>query len=124
VKPPLARVQSLLYFFVAMSRSESSSHQGSLVWREHLDVRYVTVTGEVDLSNTEALERALASQRLHIDMSRVTFIDTTALRVLINARMGATEFDVIASRTVLRLLEIAAVTDLLNAVEHYEPERA
>lgn len=94
------------------------------MWREHLDVRYVTVTGEVDLSNTEALERALASQRLHIDMSRVTFIDTTALRVLINARMGATEFDVIASRTVLRLLEIAAVTDLLNAVEHYESERA
>lgn len=89
--------------------------------REHLDVRYVTVSGEVDLSNVHTLEAALASQQPHVDMSDVSFFDSAGLRVLIQARMDATEFDLIASRPVRRLMEIANVVNLLNTSQEPDP---
>jgi anti-anti-sigma factor len=92
----------------------------TVAWWDHLDVRYVTVSGEVDLSNVGALESALGSRRLHIDMSDVIFIDSTAVRVLVHARMGATEFELVASRQVRRIMEIAALVELLNVTDQLD----
>jgi anti-anti-sigma factor len=105
-----------------MSRSEEHSTLASIVWHESQGVRYVTVIGEVDLSNAPALDRALDANRLFVDMSGVRFIDSTGIRTLIMARMSAGEFDLVASRVVRKVLDLAAVTDMLNVATEDEPE--
>jgi anti-sigma B factor antagonist len=56
------------------------------------DAVVVTLAGELDLYNAEELRQALfaecerAPARLVVDLSRVVFIDSTALGVLVEAR--------------------------------------
>lgn len=60
--------------------------------RERDGAIVVELTGELDLYNAHAVRQALLEQagrepeRLVIDLSRVTFIDSTGLGVLIEAR--------------------------------------
>jgi anti-anti-sigma regulatory factor len=68
-----------------------------------------------------ALERALHGPQLHVDLSEVTFVDTTVVRTLIQARMAASEFELVVSPALRKLLDLAAVTDLLNVVGEPDP---
>lgn len=89
---------------------------------ESLDDRLV-VTGEVDAHTADALAEHLAelptAGEVRIDMSGVTFIDSSGLRVLIDAHQRAGEQDttitlVEPSAAVTRLLEISGLVDHLN----------
>ena len=85
----------------------------------------VAVRGEIDLLTTVRLNRELESvadaapEWLRIDLSQVTFMDTTGVAVLLKARRRALEtgcrFTVkAASPTIQRLLEITGLTALLS----------
>jgi len=81
----------------------------------------VRVEGELDLATSGALEEALDAAnggRLVIDLGGCTFVDSSAVRVLVSAARSAEE----SGRTVslvardpgiLRVLEIAAVDTML-----------
>lgn len=86
-------------------------------------VAVVTVEGEIDLGNAEEFETALRSpdcesaERIVIDLTRVPFMDSSGLRVLLMAATEA-EHDLAVvlpqESPVLRLLELAEVTDRLE----------
>ena len=88
-------------------------------WRCH-----VTASGELDLNSAPVLRQALEDavdrgrNRLSIDAAGVTFIDSSALMVLLTARNdlvagGGTLHLTDASPPVRRILEIAMLTDLV-----------
>ena len=105
-----------------MSRSEHHSNSAAIVWHEAAGVRYVTVSGEVDVSNANALDRALDAPILNVDMLGVSFFDSAALMTLIRARMGAVEFQMTANRTVRRVLDLANVAGQMNLSPEAEPD--
>ena len=88
-------------------------------WRCH-----VTVSGELDLNSAPVLREVLEDavgrgrNRVSIDAAGVTFIDSSALMVLLTARNdliagGGTLHLTDASPPVTRILEIAMLTDLV-----------
>ena len=90
------------------------------------DMVTLTVRGEIDLSTSTRLNRELDATldlqpplvRLRIDLSEVTFMDTTGVALLLKARRRALElgarFSVSSSSPALtRLFEIAGLTALL-----------
>jgi anti-sigma B factor antagonist len=84
----------------------------------------LTVRGEVDMDTADELERAIQGidGPLVIDLSRVAFMDSTGLRVLLTASVarGRALSVVLRSESpVLRLLELAQVAD---RVPHFETE--
>lgn len=87
----------------------------------------VTLSGDFDLSNSDRLHEALHSEldghprHLVLDVTGVTFMDSTALGVILGARNQAVERDrslalVGASDAVVRLLHI---TQIDRVVPHY-----
>lgn len=85
----------------------------------------LTVRGDVDVDTAprleNAVEDALRRGRRHVavDMSSVSFMDSTALRALLRAREGALADGgslrvTRASRAVWLLLELTDLTDLLD----------
>ena len=84
----------------------------------------VTVIGELDLGTAPRLRDALRSipddvQAVDVDLSQVTFIDSTALGVLLAAykrfQVLGTELGVSASsRVVSKVLEISGLSSLLG----------
>jgi anti-anti-sigma factor len=81
----------------------------------------VHVDGELDLATVPELERMLAGldlgERLVIDLSPCTFLDSSAIRVLINAikdadERGGTVTLVAPDPGVARVLEIASVDSM------------
>jgi hypothetical protein len=83
-----------------MSRSEHLSSKASIFWHARSGVRFVTVIGIVDVSNTEALATALHAPKLNIDMSRLESIDNEGLTTLLLARLCATKVRLRLSRNV------------------------
>jgi anti-anti-sigma factor len=84
----------------------------------------LVVRGEVDMDTADQLERTIEKIEgpLVIDLSRVPFMDSTGLRVLLTAtvdRGGALSVVLRSESAVLRLLELAQVAD---RVHHYETE--
>jgi anti-anti-sigma factor len=87
----------------------------------------IIVAGDVDLAAHQAFEAEVeqawdGSSRLVIDLSQVTFLDSMGLRVLVQTRQRATESGsdfVLAgpSTPVLRVLELAGVTQVFTLVE-------
>jgi anti-sigma B factor antagonist len=84
------------------------------------------LAGEIDLSNSQRLADQLATiagagaADLEIDMSLVTFCDSTGLKVLLNAQQrfdeaGGTLRIIGASDQVTRLLQITGTADTLGA---------
>lgn len=80
----------------------------------------VTMTGDFDLSNSDRLHDVLhaelegVARHLVLDVTGVTFMDSTALGVILGARNQAVEKErslslVGASDTVLRLLRITQI---------------
>lgn len=89
--------------------------------REHGSV--LAVAGEVDLLTAGDFERALAdaqrrSQHLLVDIRGVTFMDSTGLRALLEARQRAADggspffLQVEPDGAVARLLDLAGVAEL------------
>lgn len=82
------------------------------------------VRGEVDMDTADQLERAVegAGGPLVVDLSRVPFMDSTGLRVVLTAtvaRGGELAFVLRSESPVLRLIELAQVEDRLS---HFETE--
>jgi anti-anti-sigma factor len=87
----------------------------------------VRATGEIDLSNVDLLRRQLGTAReqattVLLDLSGVTFIDSTGLHLLLEASHSSVASDwgfyvVRPSRVVQRLIEVSGTADLLTIVD-------
>ena len=85
---------------------------------------YVTVAGEIDLANHGELERTLqqlGADRRHVelDLRGVTFIDSSGLRILVEAHRARIDADASLtlrspSAAVQRLLEISGLSSHLD----------
>ncbi|MBT8202350.1 MAG: STAS domain-containing protein [Acidimicrobiia bacterium] len=97
---------------------------------EKADWTIVTVVGEIDLASAPNLESTLADRigsgvKLIVDLDRVTFIDSTGLRVLISSHRevenhGGSFAVVPGSGPVARLLDLTGVDQQMpihNSVE-------
>jgi len=75
------------------------------------------VRGELDLSTVPALEtwlNQLDGQLTEVDLSGVTFFDSTALRTFLSARQRNQHLHVVnPSKAVLKVLEITGTVDYL-----------
>ena len=79
--------------------------------------RFVTVSGEVDLSVADTLTEALSGQRVLVDMTGVTFIDSTGTSCLLVALQASETLILRRSAPVDKLLELAGVSHLFPAPE-------
>jgi len=92
------------------------------------DVAILSVAGEVDLATVGGLRQAVSDllaqrpARLVLDLSEVSFIDSTGLGVLIGARKRAiragVSLGVVCSNT--RILRIFAITGLRQALDVHD----
>jgi anti-anti-sigma factor len=91
------------------------------------DARVVRATGEIDLSTVAALRRELDAAReeaatVLLDLSGVTFIDSSGLHLLLEASHSSAISDrgffvVRPSEVVQRLIEVSGTADLLTMVD-------
>jgi anti-sigma B factor antagonist len=91
------------------------------------DGRLIRAVGEVDLSTAAALRRELKAASMEadtvlLDLSDVTFIDSTGLHLLLEAshRSALTDcafFVVRPSEAVRRLIELSGTAELLRLVD-------
>jgi anti-anti-sigma factor len=76
-----------------------------------------TIRGECDLQSTTEIETWLATfdgQPLEVDLSGVTFFDSTAIRAFLNVRRRNRHMRVVnPSTAVLKVLEITGTVDYL-----------
>ena len=76
-----------------------------------------TIRGECDLVNSGQIEAWLTSlegETVEVDMSAVTFFDSSALRALLNARRKDPNIRVVEpSPAVLKVLEITGMVEYL-----------
>jgi anti-sigma B factor antagonist len=86
----------------------------------------VHVEGELDMATSESFEQALglpeAGRQLVIDLTECTFLDSSAVRLLVGAARAADETQgkvslVANDPGILRVLEIAAVDTMLPVHE-------
>jgi anti-anti-sigma factor len=90
------------------------------------DARLICAAGEIDLSSVAALRRELDAARVEavtvlLDLSDVTFIDSSGLHLLLHASHSSAVSDwaffvVRPSESVLRLIELSGTADLLKVV--------
>jgi anti-sigma B factor antagonist len=95
---------------------------------DRVDLAIVVAGGEIDFAASPQLRERIAEhvdagrRRLLLDLSTVTFIDSTAIGVLMGAEMKVRELDGGSlalvcgdeNRRVLRILEIAGVDSLID----------
>jgi anti-anti-sigma factor len=91
------------------------------------DARLVRAVGEIDLSTAAALRRELDTAReegdtVLLDLSGVTFIDSTGLHLLLETSHSSAVSDwgffvVRPSEAVRRLIEVSGTADLLTMVD-------
>jgi anti-sigma B factor antagonist len=91
------------------------------------DAILVSATGEIDMSTVDVLQRELTTAReegstVLLDLSGVTFIDSTGLHLLLEAShsSGISDggfFVVRPSRVVQRLIELSGTADLIMVVD-------
>ena len=112
---PLTLKRQRNYSRDVMSRAEHASASASIVWHDLDGVRYVVASGEIDLSNAPDLSVALEAPELVVDMTKVTFLDSTGLATLVKAHNFADSFELTVSRTVRRLLEITGLQGMLTS---------
>jgi anti-sigma B factor antagonist len=88
------------------------------------DARLVRARGEVDMSSVGALEAQLSADgptTTLLDLSGISFMDSTGLHALLDATRAADEhggrlFVVRPSPQVLRLFEVSGTLDMLRVV--------
>jgi stage II sporulation protein AA (anti-sigma F factor antagonist) len=104
------------------------------VLRDDAEAVVVAACGEIDLATKDGLLEVLAarlggSRPVLLDLSRVTFFDCAALRVLQTARRAHRRFALVApSPAVLRVLDLAglqvtAYADASDALTALGPDR-
>jgi anti-sigma B factor antagonist len=86
-----------------------------------------TLSGDIDVANAGSIQSALIGlcgpgDQLTIDLSRVDFMDSMGLRMLMNVRQAADRVGTVViltaiPRPVRRLLEITGLEDELPAVD-------
>jgi anti-anti-sigma factor len=91
------------------------------------DARLIRAAGEIDLSNVAALRRELDAARMEavtvlLDLSGVTFIDSSGLHLLLRASDSSAGSDwgffvVRPSESVLRLIELSGTAEVLTVVD-------
>jgi anti-anti-sigma factor len=95
----------------------------AVVVEQRGDLAVVAVAGEVDLESCAQLSSVLAglgdSSAVDVDLSAVTYLDSTGLRTLLTARDAAVALGgrlriSATSNIVARLLEITGTSDLLT----------
>jgi len=87
----------------------------------------VRATGEIDMSTVDALRRELDTARAEaatvlLDLSAVTFMDSTGLHLLLEASQSSAVSDwaffvVRPSGAVRRLIEVSGTADLIMVVD-------
>jgi anti-sigma B factor antagonist len=86
----------------------------------------VTVTGEVDTSNCDQLDDAIAAlnstRPARVNLSNVTFMDSSGLRVLLRHHQlrtaGGSQLELVAPSTqVRRVVEVLGLLDVFRIVE-------
>jgi anti-sigma B factor antagonist len=92
----------------------------------------VRATGEIDVATVDLLRRQLDTARegsasVLLDLSGVTFIDSTGLQLLLDASLDSATGDwafsiVRPSRVVQRLIEVSGTADLLMIVDPTEEQ--
>ncbi len=85
----------------------------------------VVLAGELDLSTSGSLQGALASFEkgsgpLVVDLSEVSFLDSSALRVLVQVRLRVAVLRLIVTRPNIR--RVFDVSGLADVFELYETE--
>lgn len=95
----------------------------------------VRLSGEIDLSNAEALgeaaEKAVSNRAtgLVLDLSEVTFLDSTGLRLVfrlarrLRDRQQALRLVVPDGARIARLLALSGVAAVADVVPHHQPSR-
>jgi len=93
----------------------------------HEDARLIRAAGEIDMSSVAALRRELDAARLEavtvlLDLSGVTFIDSSGLHLLLRASDSSAGGDwgfflVRPSAQVVRLIELSGTANLLTVVD-------
>jgi anti-anti-sigma factor len=81
-------------------------------------IRFVTVSGEVDMSVADTLTEALSGHKVFVDMTGVTFIDSTGTKCLLVALEKSETLILRRSASVNRLLELAGVSALFLPTEN------
>ena len=91
------------------------------------DARLIRAAGEIDLNTAAELRRALDAARSEattalLDLSEVTFMDSSGLHLLLEASRSAALTDwgffiVRLSEPVQRLIEVSPTTDALALIE-------
>ena len=91
------------------------------------DAIIVRAAGEIDMSTIDVLRRELDTARAEaatalLDLSGVTFIDSSGLHLLLEASHGSAVtgsgfFLVRPSRAVQRLLDVSGTADLIRVVD-------
>jgi anti-anti-sigma factor len=91
------------------------------------DARLIRAAGEIDLGSVAALRRELDAARVEavtvlLDLSGVTFIDSSGLHLLLRASDSSAGSDwgfsvVRPSESVLRLIELSGTADMLTVVD-------
>jgi anti-anti-sigma factor len=112
--------------------SDASSHDPTIEVRStQPQATLVVLGGEHDLSSADELRRTFdhylpARNHLIVDLSEAEFIDSTIIRVLMEARAQAAELDrkftvVLGTAAIVeRVLELTGVLPLLNIVPTVE----
>jgi anti-sigma B factor antagonist len=110
---------------MADTTHDAASAQPSIRTRLESDVTIIAVSGELDLASADQLDQAIrdaersATGWIVIDLDDLTFIDSTGLSVLLQARRRATDdgsnLRFVRSRhqQVTRLLSLTETTELL-----------
>jgi anti-anti-sigma factor len=90
----------------------------------------VACTGEIDASNVAELDEAIGwsmtcdLRTLHVDMTEVSFIDSSAMQALLTAAKEcdrrAIGFETDESREVARLLDLVGIRELLRGSLHFD----
>lgn len=108
------------------SRAEQIDKLGQLAMRSQRDgdTYTISLTGEMDLANADDVEQELIraestnARLIVLDLSRLTFIDSTGIRLLVaaDARARNDSMRLVLKRpprTVMRVLVIAGIDDRL-----------
>jgi len=93
-----------------------------------VDILLLEVAGEIDMATAPRLAEAMAlaqdrARRVVVNLSEVTFLDSSALNALVHARRSLAdrglELRVVspADRVVRRVFEITRLTEPLNVVD-------
>jgi stage II sporulation protein AA (anti-sigma F factor antagonist) len=90
-------------------------------------IRVLTLAGEIDRDTGQTLRQALDASatphpRIVVDLSRVTFMDSTGINILISAHRSLTEAGgwirlAAPTEAVLRLLQIVGVDTVIDCRE-------